>query len=55
MPGLVDQQWVFDQTGISLNNDHPVLYEGAPAGYINPRRLIKAQNKLAGSRWSDVR
>ncbi len=44
---LVDQQWVFDQTGISLNNDHPVLYEGAPAGYINPRRLIKAQNKLA--------
>ena len=44
---LVDRQWVLDQTGISLNNGHPVLYEGAPAGYINPRRLVEAQTKLA--------
>ena len=43
----VNRQWVLDQTGISLNNGHPVLYEGAPAGYINPRRLVEAQTKLA--------
>ena len=45
----VDRQWVVDQTGISLDNGHPVLYEGAPAGYINPRRLVEAQNKLAAA------
>ncbi len=43
----VDPQWVMEHTGISLGNGHPVLYEGAPAGHINPRRLVEAQTKLA--------
>ena len=42
----VDADWVVAETGISLTNGHPVLYEGAPAGYINPRRLVEAQTKL---------
>lgn len=42
----IDTDWVSEQTGISLTNGHPALYEGAPAGYINPRRLVKAQTKL---------
>ena len=40
-------QWVLEKTGISLDNGHPVLYEGEPAGYINPRRLVEAQTALA--------
>ena len=42
----VDTDWVVAETGISLTNGHPVLYEGAPAGYINPRRLVNAQTNL---------
>ena len=42
----VDSDWVLSSTGISLTNGHPALYEGAPAGYINPRSLVKAQTKL---------
>tara|TARA_B100000579_G_scaffold387535_1_gene360015 strand:- start:641 stop:1786 length:1146 start_codon:yes stop_codon:yes gene_type:complete len=44
----VDSEWVSAETGISLMNGHPALYEGAPAGYINPRSLVKAQTKLVG-------
>tara|TARA_Y100000768_G_scaffold159877_1_gene119512 strand:- start:15197 stop:16342 length:1146 start_codon:yes stop_codon:yes gene_type:complete len=44
----VDSEWVSAETGISLTNGHPVLYEGAPAGYINPRSLVKAQTELVG-------
>ena len=44
----VDCEWVFGETGISLTNGHPALYEGAPAGYINPRSLVRAQTTLVG-------
>ena len=44
---LVTTDWVSEHTGIVLSNGHPALYEGGPAGYINPRRLVAAQTKLA--------
>lgn len=44
----VNSEWVSAETGISLTNGHPVLYEGDPAGYINPRSLVKAQTELVG-------
>jgi len=50
----VDPQWVLDQTAISLGNGHPVLHEGAPARYINPRRLVEAQPKLAAAAGSVI-
>jgi len=43
---LVDPDWVRAQTGIAIENGHPLLYEGAPAGHINPRRLVAAQTAL---------
>ena len=43
----VNAEWVSKNTGIVLDNGHPVLYEGGPAGYINPRRLVAAQTALA--------
>ncbi|MEL6981804.1 MAG: FAD-binding oxidoreductase [Actinomycetota bacterium] len=43
----VDPQWLADTTGITLEDDVPVAYEAAPAGHINPRRLVEAQNLLA--------
>ena len=33
-------------TGLRISGSHPVAYEGPPAGYINPRRLIMAQTRL---------
>ncbi|MCP4226009.1 MAG: FAD-binding oxidoreductase [Actinomycetia bacterium] len=33
-------------TGLTITGPHPVAYEGPPAGYINPRRLVMAQTKL---------
>ncbi|MDG2111707.1 MAG: FAD-dependent oxidoreductase [Actinomycetota bacterium] len=43
----VDSDWVAQSTGIVISNGHPVLYEPAPAGYINPRALVAAQTTLA--------
>ena len=43
----VTAEWVSENTGIVLRNGHPALYEGDPAGYINPRRLVAAQTTLA--------
>lgn len=44
---LVDAALIRRTYGIALGDQHPVLYEGPPAGYINPRRLVAAQNVLA--------
>ena len=34
------------RTGITVPGQHPVAYEGPPAGHINPRRLVAAQTRL---------
>ena len=34
------------RTGITVPGEHPVAYEGPPAGHINPRRLVAAQTRL---------
>ena len=43
---LVDPDEVRATTGIALTNGHPVMVEGAPAGWINPRRMVAAQTAL---------
>ncbi|MEE9414476.1 MAG: FAD-dependent oxidoreductase, partial [Acidimicrobiales bacterium] len=46
---LVTQQWLRETTGIQVprENSGPIVFEGAPAGLINPRRLVAAQTALA--------
>ena len=43
----VERDWVEERYGIALSGQHPVAFEGAPAGHINPRRLVAAQSALA--------
>lgn len=43
---LVDREWVRSTTGISVENGLGLVYEGPPAGHINPRRLVAAQTRL---------
>jgi len=43
----VDAEWVAETTGIAIPDGAPVAYETAPAGFINPRALVAAQNVLA--------
>ncbi len=43
----VDADWVTETTGIVVPDGAPVAYETAPAGHINPRALVAAQNVLA--------
>jgi len=41
-------RWLRSETGIAaVNPDCPVLYEAAPAGLINPRRIVRAQVELS--------
>lgn len=42
----VDPDWLRQTTGIVAPEGLSVAYEGAPAGHINPRRLVEAQTKL---------
>jgi len=51
---LVDAGWVRETTGISITNGLGLVAEGAPAGYINPRRLVAAQTRLAELGGADV-
>ncbi|MEM9202126.1 MAG: FAD-dependent oxidoreductase [Actinomycetota bacterium] len=46
---LVDKDWVRAETGISIENGLGLVYEGAPAGHINPRRLVAAQTALTAA------
>ncbi len=45
----IDREWLRSTTGIAVRGDHPgdLFYEAAPAGVINPRRLVAAQTLLA--------
>ena len=43
---MVDPEWVRAETGIALPHDQPAMTEGAPAGWINPRRMVAAQTAL---------
>ena len=43
---LVTPEWLRAETGIALQNGKPVLFEGVPSGWINPRRLVAAQTRL---------
>jgi sarcosine oxidase len=51
---LVDPVWVRETTGISITNGLDLLYEDAPAGHINPRRLVAAQTQLTRLSGSSV-
>ena len=42
-----DATWCQNWPAISFPDTHYVAYEGTPAGYIKPKRLIEAQNLLA--------
>ncbi len=44
---LVDRDWVRETTGIDITNGLGLVHEAAPGGYIQPRRLVDAQSRLA--------
>jgi len=50
----VDAGWLRSATGIDVANGLPVAWEGSPAGYIQPRRLVEAQTKLAAAAGAAV-
>jgi sarcosine oxidase len=50
----VDADWLRATTGIAVTNGLPVAYEGSPAGYIQPRRLVVAQTTLARAAGATV-
>ena len=52
---LVERGWLYDEFGIALDNGHPALFEPAPAGHINPRRLVRAQTELCERAGVEVR
>lgn len=43
----VDPEWVRNKLGVTLPVGSTATFEGPPAGLINPRRLVEAQNVLA--------
>jgi sarcosine oxidase len=51
---LVDRAWVRETTGINISNDLDLVFEGAPGGYIRPRRLVAAQSRLAEAAGATV-
>lgn len=44
---VLDSDDVYERFGIRLPSDLRALYEAAPAGHIDPRKLILAQNRIA--------
>ncbi len=50
----VDAAWLRSTTGIDATNGLPVAWEGSPAGYIQPRRLVEAQTRLAAAAGATV-
>ncbi len=46
---LVDADWTRAETGIAIENGLGIVHEGAPAGHINPRRLVAAQTALTAA------
>lgn len=51
---MVDPDWVRATTGIALPAGVPVFTEGAPAGWVNPRRMVAAQTRLVELAGGDV-
>ena len=43
---LVEADWLREATGIVVENGLGIVHEGAPAGHVNPRRLVAAQTRL---------
>lgn len=50
----VDAEWLKETTGIDTGVSHPIIWEGPPAGHINPRRMVAAQGRLAEMAGADV-
>lgn len=51
---LVDADWLRRTHGIVIGNGLEIVWEGAPAGHIDPRRLVAAQTRLAGAAGAEV-
>lgn len=51
---VVDRDWVQRTTGVDVSSDLGLVYEGAPGGYIQPRRLVAAQSRLAEAAGASV-
>ena len=51
---LVDPDWVRAETGVAIENGQAIAFEGAPAGHINPRRLVAAQTALTAAAGGTV-
>ena len=49
-----DRAWRAEFPQLDLPDTHYVIHEPAPAGYINPRRLIEAQNAAAAANGAVV-
>ena len=43
---IVDPDWLRTNTGIAIDYGMPLMYEPAPAGHVNPLRLVAAQSML---------
>ena len=50
----VDADWVRGHFGIHLPSDASMAFEGAPAGHVNPRRLVTAQTLLAEQAGAEI-
>lgn len=51
---LVDPAWLRSETGVAIENGLATAFEGAPAGHINPRRLVAAQTALTAAAGGTV-
>jgi len=50
-----DRSWRVKFPQLDFPDDHYVIHEPAPAGHINPRRLIEAQNRVAVAAGAVIR
>jgi len=50
-----DRAWQVEFPQLSFPADYYVIHETAPAGHINPRRLIQAQNRVAEAGGAVIR
>ena len=51
----IDADWLLESTGIRVGVSHPIVWEGPPAGHINPRRMVAAQCRLAERAGAEIR
>ncbi len=50
----VNADWLRETTGIHTGVSHPIIWEGPPAGHINPRHMVAAQCRLAEMAGANV-